>query len=282
MLERLLDSGQRRPTFVAAVCAGEVAGSVGEAFLAGYRAALRCLVPSLPEGRAVCLCATEEGGAHPRAIATRVLLGDGGPRLTGRKKWVTGAPLADLLLVVASQGIGDDGRNRLVVARVEARAAGVTLHPQPPTPFVPEIPHAEVTFDSVLVDELLPGDGYDRYLKPFRTVEDIHVFGAVLGHLFARAQEGGWPAGWRERLIATLAAFERCAAGDPLEPATHLVLAGSIELGRQLASEAIEHFDPTARATWQRDLTLLSVASKARASRAEAAWRRVTTVPGAV
>ncbi len=58
-------------TFADAVAGGAGARGVGEAFLGGYRAALRRLVPDLPRDRAVCLCASEEvGGAHPRAIAT--------------------------------------------------------------------------------------------------------------------------------------------------------------------------------------------------------------------
>src|SRR5262249_12301108 len=100
------------PTIDAALSGGAAALSVGEAFLGGYRAALRALVPSLPAGN-VCLCATEEGGAHPRAIATRLELGDGNFCLRGRKKWVTGGPQADWLLVVASIGLDGEGKNRL-------------------------------------------------------------------------------------------------------------------------------------------------------------------------
>ena len=39
--------------------------------------------------------------------------------------------------------------------------------------FVPEISHAEVELDRVKVSDadVLPGDGYDDYLKPFRTIE---------------------------------------------------------------------------------------------------------------
>ncbi len=260
-------------TFGRAVAGGAAASSVGTAFLAGYRAALARLVPSLPPERAACLCASEEGGAHPRAIATTLRATDGGGwRLDGRKKWVTGAPHADVLLVVASIGVGGgvdaDGRNRLKLARVDAKAPGVTFHPLSPTPFVPEIPHAEVSFDDVAVDELYEGDGYDRYLKPFRTIEDAHVFGAVLAWLGGRG-----PRAFAERTFAVLAALEKVAAGDASSRALHLVLGGALALGRELAAEAAQFLDGEEKERWLRDSALLNVAGKARAARSESAWK---------
>jgi acyl-CoA dehydrogenase len=249
---------------------GMAARTVGAAFLAGYGAALKRLVPSLPSERRVCLCATEEGGAHPRNIKTT--LADG--KLRGHKKWATGGPLADLLLVVASVGAGEDGRNRLKVALVDAHGPGVTLTAMPPTPFVPEIPHAEVELEDAPALEILDGDGYDSYLKPFRTIEDAHVFGAVLGYLFAAAQQHGWPRAFGERVLAVLASLGRVAEGDPASPELHLVLAGALALGRQLAHEAAGHMAEPARADWLRDCALLDVAGKARQARADAAWQK--------
>jgi alkylation response protein AidB-like acyl-CoA dehydrogenase len=262
MLEKLFGG-----PFGEAVAGGEAARSTGEAFLAGYRAALQRLVPSLPADRKVCLCATEEGGAHPRAIQSTLKAAGSGWQLDGHKKWATGAPLADLLLVVASTGM-DNGKNRLRLALVGAGQPGVTLRPMPPTPFVPEIPHAEVDFEAVFVEQLLEGDGYDQYLKPFRTIEDTFVFGAVLGQLFARI--GDEP--FRQRLLAVIASLEKVAAGDPRSQGLHLVLAGALELGKSLAQQAANHLDDSAKALWMRDAALLQVAGKARAARAEAAW----------
>jgi hypothetical protein len=248
-----------------AVSGGERANSTGEAFLAGYRAALQRLVPTLPADRKVCLCATEEGGAHPRAIQSTLKETGGGWQLDGHKKWATGAPLADLLLVVASTGM-DNGRNRLRLALVDAHQPGVTLRPMPPTPFVPEIPHAEVDFEAVSVNQLLDGDGYDNYLKPFRTIEDTFVFGAVLAHLFAKISDEPF----RQKLLAVIASLEKVALGDPASRELHLVLAGALDLGKSLAQEAANHLED--KETWLRDSALLQVANKARVARAEAAW----------
>jgi alkylation response protein AidB-like acyl-CoA dehydrogenase len=246
--------------FGAAMAQAAAAPSLGAAFLCGYQAALRNLVPSLPPDRNVCLCATEEGGAHPRAILSTLKEAGGGWQLDGRKKWVTAADKADLLLVVASTGM-EGGKNRLRLALVGARQPGVTLEPMPPTPFVPEISHAEVTFEAVFVGELLEGDGYDRYLKPFRTVEDAHVYAAVLAFLLPRA-----PRPLAERILAVLATLEKVTIGDPACRELHLMLAGAIAMGRQIADEA-ELGDEL-----RRDLQLLNVAEKARKARTEAAW----------
>ena len=79
----------------------------------------------------------------------------------------------------------------------------------PATKFVPEVPHAQLQFENLKVKEaeILPGDGYDQYVKPFRTVEDIHVQAAVLSYLMREGQRLSWPQHWLERLSALLAAL---------------------------------------------------------------------------
>src|SRR6185295_153430 len=56
-----------------AFAGGACADRLGFAFAGGYAEALRALVPELPPGSITALCATEEGGAHPRAIRTRLV-----------------------------------------------------------------------------------------------------------------------------------------------------------------------------------------------------------------
>ena len=136
------------------------ADRVGFAFVAGYRAALYALAPAVGRHELVALSATEAGGNHPRAIHTKLENG----RLSGRKRWTTLGGRAASVLVVASVGQDDTGRNRLKVARVPVDRAGVRVVPMGDAPFVPEIPHAELYFDDVEVrdDELLPGDALVR------------------------------------------------------------------------------------------------------------------------
>lgn len=248
------------------------ASTVGGAFLAGYQAALRSLVPDLPPGL-VALCATEEGGAHPRAIATLLTL-DG--TLTGTKRFVTGGTRASLLLVLATTG-QVEGRNQLVLLRVDPRAPGVRVEPGGALPFVPDVPHATVTFDGARVEPeaLLPGDGWDRWVKPFRTHEDLHVHAALLAHVLALGLRAGWPRELLEEGAALLAGCRALAGRDASSPSTHLALAGLLRLGRRWLDAGRDHWprlEETTRAGLARDLQLLDVAARARAKRTEVAW----------
>lgn len=262
--------------FDRAFSGGACADRLGFAFAGGYAEALRVLVPDLPPGSITALCATEEGGAHPRAIRTRLAAtGPGRYALSGRKKWSTVASAASSLLVVASTG-EEGGKNRLRVVRVRADAPGVHLHPSAAT-FVPEIPHAEVELDGVIATDadVLPGDGYDAYLKPFRTIEDIHVHAALAGYLIGVARRHGFPRDVQERLLALAVATGSLAHADLLAATTHATLAGVIDLMQRLVGE----IEPLWWASpddewlrWQRDRTLLQVAGKARAARRERAW----------
>jgi acyl-CoA dehydrogenase len=263
-----------------ALARGACADRLGFAFAGGYAEALRVLVPDLPPGSVTALCATEEGGAHPRAIRARLEpAGPGRFELSGRKKWATAATAASSLLVVASVGVEggtEGGKNRLRVARIAAGAPGVRMHPSA-APFVPEIPHAEVELERVAVAEadILPGDGYDAYLKPFRTIEDLHVHAALAGYLIGVVRRHRFPHELAERLLALAAALGSLARADATAAATHAALAGVLGLVPPLVADveapwAAAGGDEWTR--WQRDRALLRVAGSARAARRERAW----------
>lgn len=263
-----------------ALAGGLCADRVAFAFASGYQAALHALVPSLPRERLAALCATEKGGGHPRAMHTR-LSGSGPLQLDGEKTYITLGPAAELLLVVASQGQDAQGRNRLRLVQLEAHRPGATLTPLPPTPFVPELPHASLTLRAAPVapEELLPGDGYERYVKPFRTVEDCHVHAALLGWLLRVARGSSWPAPVQEELLALAVSFRALAQAEPSSPAVHLALGGALDLlGQRL--EACEplwaQVEPATRERWERDRALLSVAGVARTRRREVARQRLS------
>lgn len=254
---------------------------LGFAFAGGYAAALRAMVPGLPDDTLSSLAATEAGGAHPRAIATTLTpAGAGSWLLEGQKSWVTLGPEGGILLVVARVEPTSGERPSLRVARVDAGAPGVTITPLPHMPFVPEIAHASLALEGVrLTDaQLLPGDGYDRYLKPFRTIEDVHVHAALLAWLLAVGARAAWPRAVRERACAVLLATRALGDADPSAPATHVALGGTIAATRAIIAECEPLWasvdEPTC-ARWQRDRALLDVASKARAARLESAWSRI-------
>ena len=249
-----------------AVVGGARADRVGYAFALGYAAAVEALAGA---GNAA-LCVTEDGGNHPRAIETRLVDG----RVTGTKAWASLADRADHLLVVARDGSDAAGRPRLRVVRVRRDDPGVSLVPTT-TAFVPEIVHARLTLDGVPGD-VLPGDGYDDYVKPFRTVEDIHVHGAVIGYLVGAARVHGFAHGVIERLAAVAAALVALGAADAKAPATHVALAGALATSSALIAEleaAWQAVPDEEWQRWQRDRALLQVAGRARGERLVRAWQ---------
>jgi hypothetical protein len=135
------------------------------------------------------------------------------------------------------------------------------------------MPHAEVHLDDVALAaaDLMAGDGYLRVVKPFRSIEDLHVNAATLAYLLREGRRLRWPAEWVADALATLAAFDALADQAPDEAATHVALEGTLRAARQLAALADGHWsgsaaDPAA-ARWTRDSGLLGIASAARAKR---------------
>jgi len=270
-----------------AVLGGFEADRVAWAFASGYQAALRALLPELPRDIVAAFCVTEDGGNRPRDIRTTITpAADGTLRVSGAKRWTTLGPASSLLLVVGAlppqQG---EARPRLKLVRIAADAPGLHLLPMPDTHFVPEVPHARVQLDAVRVDaaQLLPGDGYDRHVKPFRTLEDTHVALAVLAYLLREARQRGWPPAFAERLCAVLAALAALASAPADAPATHIALAGALAQAHGLYGEAGTLWtaageDPAAL-RWARDAALFGVAAAARDQRSARAWERLRTAP---
>ncbi len=253
------------------------------AFASGYACAVEHLVPTVG-GRPAALCASEEGGAHPRAIKARLEKSGGRWLLNGTKTFVTLGTHAADLLVVASKGVDEDGRNRLKLVRVPADAEGISVEALPQMPFVPELPHARVIFSDVRVrkKDRLKGDGYTRYLKPFRTVEDVYVHAALLAWLLGVARRSGWPHAVVEELLVLIAAARDLTLREPNGVGVHVTLGGLIRRSRALIEACGPHWEsapPRMRERWERDRALLEVASTARGRRLEVAWERLAQTP---
>lgn len=270
-------ASRERTPFESAVLGGASADRLAWAFAAGYEAALARLLPERNTSLAAALCATEKGGAHPRAIATTFVDGV----LEGEKTFVTLGSLADELLVLAKAGRGEslDGHAELVLVSVARETEGVILRSLGDLPFVPEIPHAEVRFDAVRGAVRVPGDGWRDHVRPFRTIEDVHVHAAFLAFWIAGGRRWGWPSAAAEHGAALLVSLAGLSVADPSSPSTHIALAGVIAATRALVTEHDASWASAPevdRARWQRDRPLLEVAGKARALRLARAWERTS------
>lgn len=259
-----------------ALVAGFDAPCVAYAFAGGYQAALGRMLGSGPRPCFRALCVTEQGGNRPRHMQTTLTRSDAGWCLNGEKSYVTGGTHAEELYVAARRVPEGD----IVMLRVPLAREGVVIQPLAELPFVPELPHAAVKLSDVHVcdQELMPGDGYDNYVKPFRTIEDIHVELALIGHMWRQTANSGDHPVLLQALAAHAATLFALAALAPQDPVAHLALAGHREHLRATVTtlESVwETANPRFHALWLRDRKLLGVAGAARDTRTQRAWERL-------
>lgn len=256
------------------------ADRLGAAFGVGYLAALRALFGGFA-GEGLCaLCVTEKGSTRPKDLRTLLRSEGDGLVLDGEKSFVTFGTHAERYLVAAIEAGSEGVSPRVRVVRVRAGTAGVSVSPKGAAPIAPEIPHAAVRFEGVRVarEDVLEGDGYARAVKPFRTVEDLHVLAAATAYLAGVTARAAWTHEAREELFALALATRSLALMSPYETATHLALAGCFAtlrgwLARNEAQWA--KCAPEERERWVRDAALLLVAERAREARRAGAWTRL-------
>jgi hypothetical protein len=271
------DAISRRSPIERSIVGGFLSDRLAWAFASGYQGAIRQLIPALPQGNLAAFCITESGGNHPRVIQTRLTRTNGGYRINGEKQFVSGGEHADRLMAAASTGMVD-GRNQLRLVIVEKREAGVIHAPMAPLPFIPELRHSRVRFIDVFIPEnrLLPGDGYTAYIKPFRTVEDLHVAGAVLGYLFRIGRRFGWPETMSAQIIALIEVTMGLARQNLSAPHILIAVDGLFcHLEKLTASlaELWQQVSPDVVVRWHRDRAVLKVADGPRAMRRSSAWK---------
>lgn len=249
--------------FDLAVAGGRMMATPGLAFLVGYQAALRMLWPSAPLSLGA-LCATEQRSLRVADMQTR--LHD--LRLSGRKDFVTAGDAADWLLIAArSEAPGDNPCLSLAV--VYPDEPGVRVEKLAAIPLMPDVSHGRVFLDNALC-ELLAGDGWDAYVKPFRTLEDIYVLSAMTAWLYGVGQDSDWPQALQLRLLALLAGCAEVSRQAPNNPCGHVLLGGLFAQFEGLKAEinqALAEGPPQSAAMWQRDQAVMDLAAGARGKR---------------
>lgn len=249
--------------FELAVVGGRLMATPGLAFLVGYQAALRMLWPSAPPSLGA-LCATEQRSLRVADMQTRLT----DLRLSGRKDFVTAGDAADWLLIAArSEGPGE--APRLSLAVVYPGEPGVRVEKLPAIPLMPDISHGRLFLESALC-ELLAGDGWDAYVKPFRTLEDVYVLSAMTAWLYGVGQDSDWPQGLSLRLLALLAGCAEVSRQAPNSPAGHVLLGGLFAQFEGLkveVNQALADGPPEWAVMWQRDQAVMDLAAGARGKR---------------
>ncbi|WP_028240623.1 acyl-CoA dehydrogenase middle domain-containing protein [Stutzerimonas azotifigens] len=265
--DALLDECPAASPLELAIGGGRRASTPGLAFLAGYQAALRALWPAAPAGLGA-FCATEGRQLRPAQLRTRL----DGRHLDGEKDFVTAGPAAQWLLVPARDE-APGAAAHLAVAVVRVGDPGVRLLPGPPLSLIPDIPHARLRLEHAPC-ERLAGDGWDDYVKPFRTHEDLYVLAALVAWLYGLALEQHWPGELPLRLVGLLSGVAEAARQPAGAAATHLLLAGLEAQRRALEPEvatALAAGSPELGQLWLRDRGLLLMAGEARTRRLDKA-----------
>lgn len=259
----LLEHVGNPTAFELALRGGHLAATPGLAFLAGYQGALRALWPAAPWTLGA-LCVTENRSTRPADMATRITA----LSLDGRKDFVTAADAADWLLVAAREDQPEQPV-RLAVGVVHNGAPGVHIEVLPALPLMPDVSHGRLHLQDAHC-ERLPGDGWDEYVKPFRTLEDTHVLAALTAWLLGVGQQSAWPQTVQLRLLGLLGGCAEMARQNPSAPASHVLLAGLFAQFDSLRSELDAAFaagDPHWAQLWQRDQGVLAIAGSARRKR---------------
>src|SRR5690606_1669314 len=144
------------------------------------------MIPDLPQAAPVAFCISEADGNSPKAIRSSLAPEGDGFVLSGEKRWSTLGPAAGLLLVAAREPVAPDvARPSIRLVRGPAGAPRREFRPMPEADFTPEAPDARTRLERVRIapGAILPGDAYDRFVKPFRTIEDVLVTAAELAYL---------------------------------------------------------------------------------------------------
>lgn len=261
------------PEQLASLYGGFFANSVGQAFINGYEVAIQCLTGIDTRESIAAFCVTENKSTHPASMLSCLSVDNkGNYTLSGKKDFVTLAGDAKKLLVAVNFGVSAVGQKIIKLVEVNVACSGVSIQLLPALPFVPDVTHGVVSFDSVVIEPsyILSGDGYSDYVKPFRWLEDINVFMSVSAYLFKLTMAFDWPEEAKVEMISlltSLSGLHRMKADDPV---AHIVMFNQTEaLDKWLEryDEAWNGVSEDIVVCWKRDIALLKIATRARKAR---------------
>ncbi len=261
-----------------AILGGFVFRQTAFAFASAYQSAMESMF-SLDGNNIAALCHTEKGVKKPREMQTELRSFSGELKLNGAKSFVSGGADAGTLLISAldfREEEEDRNRANLVIIKLDAQQVGLNVQTLPTLPFVPELSHAALTLSEVLIEpeNIVPGDGYADFVKPFRSEEDLHILAALSGQRLQLALENEQQE-IAQRLLSLISAICSLKVAERNAATTHLLLAG-IKAGFEdvisLQNPLIKQAYPGFYAAWQRDKALLNLAEKAQAIRTQNAW----------
>lgn len=263
-------------TFEASVFGGYQCDRLGYAFATGYESANRFCFRK----RMTSFCATESTkGPLSKTIETTISPKGDKFELNGYKSFVTFGNLSEFLAVVAKESKSSSERPSIKIVMVRTHAVGVTLiEPEKKISFIPEVPHVGVKFENVTIEkeQIIEGDGYSLYFKPFRTIEDLHVFSSILAYMYKVAQKSNWE-NMKERIIYLLFTIFHVMEHELNSPIIHLIIDG-LSQNFQILMKDVENLkwnDNEEKERFLRDKPIFKTAEFLRKKRTKVAWDRI-------
>ena len=193
-------------------------------FMAGYQAALEQMFPNTAPNELKALCVSEAKGGHPKAIQT--MLQDN--RVTGVKTYVTAGTEVKHLLVLCKTNEEVNNRPLLKMVYLPYTTTDIEIT-NFELSFMKEIKHGKAAFKSTKIkqEQILEGDGYNLYAKPFRTLEDICLGASYQAMLLRQAIDNQWEDNLRDRILFNIYTLKNLLNLPPLDQEAHLLLSAA-------------------------------------------------------
>ena len=191
------------------------------AFMAGYQAALEKMFPTIAPNELKALCVSEAKGGHPKVIQTTLK----NHQITGVKTYVTAGSDADHLLVLCKTTEIVDGKPLLKIVHLPRQTDNIKVT-NFDLPFMKAVKHGKLALDKTKITaaQILDGDGYSQYTKPFRTLEDVCVSAAYQAMLLRQAIDHNWDETVRDQLLLNIFTLKNLLSLPPSAKETHLLL----------------------------------------------------------
>lgn len=237
-------------------------------FMAGYQAALEQMFPMVAPNELKALCVSEAKGGHPKVIQTTLI----DYQITGLKTYVTAGSDAAHLLVLCKTAENIGGRPLLKMVYIPQSANDMEVT-NFELPFMKDVKHGKLALNNAKItpSQILDGDGYSQYTKPFRTLEDICVGAAYQAMLLRQALEYQWDENVRDRLLLNIYTLKNILTLPLSAKETHLLLSTqehNFESLLPIIEENItKHSSVAFKADWELNKRVIFLGKKLKAVR---------------
>lgn len=270
---------QNELPFKKALIGGFMSQQFSFAFMSGYQAALEKMFPNIAPNELKALCVSEKKGGHPKTMETTLI----DNRVNGLKTYVTAGTDVAHLLVQCKTEKEENGRPLFKIVHIPSTAKGIEITNfelpmmKKGEPMMKEVKHGKLLLNNTEVRErqILEGNGYVDFTKPFRTLEDIHVGVAYQAMLLRQAIEYNWDADLRDQLLLNLHTLKYLDTLPPSAKETHLLLTANDQNFEDLQPTINENLAKHApfpfKENWALNKRIIFMSEKLKATRLEKA-----------